>query len=69
MHTTHSTIGTTISPDALCPQLIQPSYSAALVIVPSMIEFSATIEMGRPTPQGPPSGRFGIGSVRPRLLP
>lgn len=47
MHTAHTAIGTTISPDASCPQVIQPSYSAALVIVPSMIECSATIEMGR----------------------
>ena len=35
-----------MSTDAPCPQLIQPSYSAALEIVPSMIDCSATMEVG-----------------------
>jgi len=46
-HTAHATIGATMSADASWPQVIQPSYSAALAIVPSMIECKATIETGR----------------------
>ena len=46
-HATHATIGTTISTDASCPHVIQPSYSAALNSIPSMIDCRAMIEMGR----------------------
>lgn len=46
-HATQAKIGTIISTDASWPHEIQPSYSAALAIVPRMIECSATMEMGR----------------------
>ena len=46
-HTAHNTIGAIINADASWPQVIQPSCSAALAIVPSMIECRATIQMGR----------------------